>query len=108
VRIVFYDNNTRESGTIVADTAYQYTGTKVIKLFKNVVVSNTKGDTFKSDELIWDMINHKIYSNKPVDMLMANGNTGHGTSMETNEKFNPLTVKNQTGIIYVSDDMTRQ
>ena len=102
VKIIFYDKDLQETGTIVADTAYQYTNTKIIELRKNVVVKNLKGDTFKSDELKWDRLNKKITSNKPIDIFMANGNVGHGTSMETNEQFNPLTVQNQTGLIYVS------
>lgn len=101
VKIIFFDKNHQESGNIIADTAYNYTTTKIIYLRKNVVLTSIKGDVFKSDELTWDMNNHKITSNKPVDIKMANGNVGHGTAMETNEKFDPLTIKNQTGLIYV-------
>lgn len=102
VKIIYFDPNTaQEVCNIVADTAYNYLNTKIIKFYKNVVITSTKGDVFKSDELIWDQAAHKIYSNKTVDGRMADGNVGHGTGLETNEKFDPFTVKNQTGLFYV-------
>jgi LPS export ABC transporter protein LptC len=101
VKIIMFDKNQQQSGTIIADTAYYYASQKMIKLRKNVVATSSKGDIFKSQELNWDQLNHKITSNKPVDITMSNGNTGHGTAMETNEKFSPLTIQNQTGLIYI-------
>jgi len=101
VKIILFDKNQQPSATIIADTAYNYETTKILKLIKNVVASNAKGDVFKSDELIWDQNTHKITSGKPVDITMANGNVGHGTAMETNEAFNPFTLQNQTGLIYI-------
>lgn len=104
VKIILFDQNDtahKSNGTIVADTAYYYEVTKIIHFRKNVVANSTRGDIFKSDELNWDMTNHTITSGKPVDITMANGNVGHGTSMQTNEKFNPFTLQNQTGLIYI-------
>jgi LPS export ABC transporter protein LptC len=101
VKIIMFDKDQQQSGTITADTAYQYTNKKLIKLRGHVVATSAKGDVFKSDELNWDQLNHKITSDKPVDITMANGNIGHGTAMETNEKFSPFTVQNQTGLIYI-------
>lgn len=107
VTIIFYNDSTKKSGTITADTAYNYPdgSNNRFVLHKNVVVKNVKGDVFKSDDLNWDGSTHKIYSNMPVDMFMTNGTKGHGTSMETNEKFDPFTVKNQSGIIYLDKSL---
>jgi LPS export ABC transporter protein LptC len=106
VKIIMFDKSgLKESGTITADTAYYYANKKMIKLRKNVVATSAKGDIFKSQELNWDQLNHTIVSTKPVDITMANGNIGHGTAMETNEKFSPLTIQNQTGLIYVDSKM---
>jgi LPS export ABC transporter protein LptC len=107
VKIIFFDKNHQESANIIADSAYYYQSTELIKLRKHVVLTSAKGDVFKSEELTWDRVLHKITSTKPVDLVMANGNIGHGTSMETNEKFNPLTVQNQTGMFYI-DSKTGQ
>src|ERR1700761_995187 len=66
VKIIFYDSLRRETGNIVADSAIQHTASKIIEFHKNVVAKNAQGDTYKSDELIWDQNNRKIYSNKMV------------------------------------------
>lgn len=100
VKIILFDDD-KQSGTITADTAYQYPNQKLIKLRGHVVATSAKGDVFKSAELNWDQLNHKITSNKPVDITTANGNVSHGTAMETTEKFSPLTIQNQTGLIYM-------
>jgi LPS export ABC transporter protein LptC len=101
IHIIFFDADKSEMGNIIADTAYYYPATKVFLLLKNVVVTSAKKDVFKSDELKWDQVTHKITSSKPIDVKMANGNIVHGTSLETNEKFDPYTIPNQTGIIYI-------
>jgi hypothetical protein len=65
---------------------------------KNVVLTGIKGDVFKSEELKWDSEYHKITSDKPIDIRMANGNVVHATAMETNEKFEPYTLKNSNRV----------
>lgn len=104
VKAIFYDN-LKETGTIVADTAYYYQTRDILYLRKNVVITSAKGDVFTSSELTWDKANHKITTNKPFDVKMANGNIGHGTALETNEQFSPYTIQNQTGVIIVNRDL---
>jgi LPS export ABC transporter protein LptC len=105
VKVIFYDEHHKESGNIVADTGYNYEARKLIFLKKNVVVTSSKGDVFKSDELNWNTATHQITSNKPVDIKTANGNILHATAMETNEKFEPYSFKNQTGMIFINRNL---
>jgi LPS export ABC transporter protein LptC len=105
VKVIFFDEKHKENGNIVADTAYYYENTKIIYMKKNVVLTGIKGDVFKSEELKWDMNTHKITSDKPIDIRMANGNVVHATAMETNEKFEPYTLKNSTGFVYVDRNL---
>lgn len=105
IKIIFYDNQRQEQGTITADTAYYLQTQQMIKLRKNVVLTSAKGDVFQSDELDWDQFNKKITSTKPVDIAMANGNKGHGSSLVTNESLSPITIENQTGLIYVDSKL---
>lgn len=101
IKIIFYDKDLQEEGTIIADTAYYFEAKKLIKLRKNVVITSAKGDVFKSDELNYDQLHNKITSAKPVDIIKANGDTGHGTGLETNDKLDPLTINNPTGNFYM-------
>jgi LPS export ABC transporter protein LptC len=105
VKIIFYDKDLREEGNIIADTAYYFETQKLIEMRKNVVLTSAKGDVFRSEELNWDMLHDKITSDKPVDIVMANGNKSHGTSLETNKSFSPVTIQNQTGLIYIDSKL---
>jgi LPS export ABC transporter protein LptC len=98
VKIIMFDKNHQEEFNVVADTAYYYDLKRVVKFYKKVAITRVTGDVFRSEELIWDMNTRKIWSTKDVDFQMANGNHGHGTSMDTNESFYPLNMTNSTGL----------
>lgn len=101
IKIIFYDKNLQEEATIIADTAYYFETQKLIKLRKNVVITSAEGDVFKSEELDYDQLHDKVTSTKPVDIIKANGDKGHGTGLETNSRLDPLTINNPTGNFYM-------
>jgi LPS export ABC transporter protein LptC len=103
VKIVFFDTSRNESGSIIADSAIQHTQAKIIEFHKNVVAVNAQGDTYKSDELIWDQVKKIIYSNKPVQITTTNGTIINGSPFTSDEKLvHPLLGKS-TGVFQVSD-----
>ncbi len=97
VKVVFYDNNLKESSTIVSDYAIRREAEKTIELRKNVVGTNAQGDTFNSDELVWDESTKQIHSNKLVHVRMADGSVTDGTSFTSDESFNHWKLDNGTG-----------
>jgi LPS export ABC transporter protein LptC len=103
VKVTFYDNNLNVSSNIVADYAIRHEQEKVIELRKNVVGTNVKGDTFTSDELIWDENTRQIHSSKQVHVKMADGSITDGTSFTSDENFNHWTLTQGTGIIHVNN-----
>src|ERR1700712_2518815 len=103
VKIIFYDNNLVESSTIVADYAIRREIEKVIELRKNVVGTNAKGDTFSSEELIWDEATKQIHSNQLVHVKMADGSITDGTSFTSDENFDHWIMQQGKGIIHVND-----
>lgn len=107
VKIIFYDNQQQQQGTIIADTAYYMKTKQLIKFRKNVVLTSVKGDIFESDELDYDQFNNKITSTKPVDITTANGNKTHGTSFTaliTNGTLSSYTIQNQTAVFYTNSN----
>jgi len=104
IKIILFDKFHKETANLIADTAYSYQDNQLIKFYKDVVITSSKNDVFKSQELIYDRVTHKITSSKPVDFRMANGDIGHGTSLATNEQMNPFTVEHGTGSYYFSHD----
>ncbi|MDB5025329.1 MAG: lptC [Mucilaginibacter sp.] len=103
VKVIFYDNNLVESSTITADYAVRRDVEKTIELRKNVVGTNAKGDTFTSDELIWDENTKQIHSNKLVHIKMADGSITDGSGFTSDENFNHWILTQGTGIIHVNN-----
>src|ERR1700743_2537910 len=103
VKVIFYDNNLKESSTIVADYAVRHDLEKRIELNKNVVGTNIKGDTFTSDELIWDEDTKQIHSSKLVHVKMADGSITDGTGFTSDENFKHWILAQGTSKFNVKD-----
>lgn len=103
VKVIFYDKFLKESGNIVSDSAVQREKQNITEFYKNVVGTNAKGDTFKSDELIWDQDKKIVYSNKPVLITTKSGDVQNSTSFKSNEDFSNSTFGNATGYADISD-----
>ena len=108
VKVIFYDNNLQETSTIKADQGVYREQEKLIELHKNVVGTNSKGDTFSSDELIWDQNTRQIHSSQLVHAKMADGSVTDGTSFVSDENFNHWTMTQATGIIHVNSQQLGQ
>lgn len=103
VKIVFFDDNLKEKGTITADYAVQRERENTIEFRKNVVATNAQGEIFKSDELIDNQTEKKLYSTKPVQIIMTNGNIMYGTGFNSNESLYPWHIDQSTGVFHVEE-----
>jgi len=103
VKIVFFDENLGEKGSITSDYATRRDKENIIEFRKNVVASNTQGETFKSEELIYDQTTKKLYSTKPVQITMRNGNVMNGTGFNSNESLYPWHIDQATGTFPVTE-----
>lgn len=63
-----FDDKFKVEAIIVADTAWNYTARNLWRLKGNVFIRNMVGDEFKSDELFWDQIEAKVYSDKYIEI----------------------------------------
>ncbi|WP_428328572.1 LPS export ABC transporter periplasmic protein LptC [Mucilaginibacter sp.] len=104
VKIVFYDEDLKEKGTITADYSIMHDKENVIEFRKNVVATNTQGETFKSEELIYDGDKKKMYTTKAVQLTSANGNVMEGTGANSNESLYPWHIDNSTGVFHVKEN----
>jgi LPS export ABC transporter protein LptC len=105
IRIVFYDKVTqKESGNIVADTGILHEDDKLYEFHKNVVATNAKGETYKSEELFWNAGTKKVYSHKNVEVTMNGGNIMNGDNFESDDKFLHPTLRNSKGIFHVDEN----
>ncbi|QJD95682.1 LPS export ABC transporter periplasmic protein LptC [Mucilaginibacter robiniae] len=107
VKVVFYDKDLHTTSTITSEYAVTRNDNKIIELRKNVVATNNKGETFKSDELIWNEATRKVTSSKPVHITLSNGGYFNASGLETNEQFSPWSMPNTTGKLPVNQNVTQ-
>jgi LPS export ABC transporter protein LptC len=107
VRVDFYDVNAHEDGNIIADSGVYHDMDKRIEFYHHVVYTTAKGDTFKSDELIYDQAKKTMYSNKPVQIILAGGDVLNGINFTSDDKLLYPVMNQSTGTFNVSDAPTK-
>ncbi|WP_158989751.1 LPS export ABC transporter periplasmic protein LptC [Mucilaginibacter sp. L196] len=105
--IIFNKIDLSQMGTLTADTGIQSDDDNKLEFHKNVVAKNAKGETFKSDELIWDKTSKTIHSDKVVQIRMANGDIMNGTGFKSDQALAHWTMTQSTGIFNVTDAPTQ-
>ena len=102
VTIIFFNADLKESSRVIADYAIRRENEKQVELRRNVVATNEKGETFKSDELIWDETRKRFTSSKMVSVTFQ-GNTFYGTSFWANEDFSYYEITQSTGDLSLTE-----
>lgn len=105
ITVIFYDQNQQETSRLKADYAIRREHENVVELKRNVVASNTKGETFKSDELFWDENKRRFYSNKLVS-ITSKENVLYGTSFWANEDFSYYEIVQSTGDLRLTEEQS--
>lgn len=105
ITVIFYDQNQQETSRLKADYAIRREHENVVELKRNVVASNTKGETFKSDELYWDENKRRFYSNKLVS-ITSKENVLYGTSFWANEDFSYYEIVQSTGDLRLTEEQS--
>jgi LPS export ABC transporter protein LptC len=103
VKIIFYDDSLREKGTITSDYAIRLEKENKITFRKNVVATNSQGETFKSEELVYDQTTKKLSTTKPVQITMGNGDVMQGVGATSNESLFPWIIDKSTGVFHVDE-----
>jgi LPS export ABC transporter protein LptC len=108
VKVIYYEKGSfKESANIIADTGIYRETEKLFEFHKNVVITNAKGETYKSDEFYWDQVTKKIYSRKAVFITMEGGNVMNGVGFESDDKFLHPALDKSTGIFHVDEKATQ-
>lgn len=105
VKIVLYDGDLQEKGTVTSEYAVEKDKENMVEFRKNVVATNTRGETFISDELIYDLTKKQFSSSKPVQITMANGDILNGSGFISNDSLYPWTILHSTGIFKVDQKL---
>ncbi|RDC57074.1 hypothetical protein DU508_07725 [Pedobacter chinensis] len=93
VSIDFFSPSGKIDGNLVCDYAIRKDQDRKTEFRKNVVVKNNKGDTFSSQELIWDELKKIFYSTQRVYVKGADGSVGEGINFQAPEDFSTYTME---------------
>jgi LPS export ABC transporter protein LptC len=116
VKIDFYDEKQNKHNedpnkfivcTVTSNYAITSNNDKIIELHKNVVVTNKAGDTFRSEELIWDQNKKLIFSNQKCLLNKVDGTALDGTSFTSNETFTDYRFQQGKGNIVTNGNLTQ-
>ncbi|MCZ4224330.1 LPS export ABC transporter periplasmic protein LptC [Pedobacter rhodius] len=100
VKIDFFDVNQPGvvDGTLICDYAIRKEQEQKTFFRRNVIVKNAKGDTFSSEELIWDEAKKLFYSTQRVYIRDVNGeNKGSGIDFQAPQDFSTYTLNTANG-----------
>ncbi|MFY0603172.1 MAG: LPS export ABC transporter periplasmic protein LptC [Flavobacteriaceae bacterium] len=97
IRIINFENNGRDSVTVIGDYALSYTKTSISEIKGNVVVINhTENSRLETDQLFWDQKTKYFFSEKKFLLIKLNDTT-RGYGFESKEDLSKWVSKNVTG-----------
>jgi hypothetical protein len=102
VKVTMYDPYGRPDGNIVADSAIYRDVEKKIEFYHHVVYTTAKGDTYKSEELIWESLKKTMYSTKPVQLTLSSGDVLNGINFTSDDQLQRPLMNQGTGVFDVS------
>jgi len=101
VKIEEYDAQMHVVSHITAQYAKNYPSESRWEAKNNVIAVNAKGDTLKTEYLVWDMQKKKIYSDQFVKIIQKD-QVYTGVGFESNPDFSSYHIKNLKGNLYVN------
>jgi len=101
VHIEKYDRKMNITASIRSNYAKFFTRERQWEAKNNVVAVNAKGDTLKTEQLLWDDKKGKIYSDEFVKIIRPD-QVITGIGLEANQDFSNWKIKDPKGTIYVN------
>lgn len=110
IHIIFYDSIGGIRSTLVAEYAISYSGSKIMEAKNNVIAKNSAGQTLYTEELIWDQVQHRIFTENEVKIVTEN-KVLFGDGLTADETFNDWEITHPRAEIPLDgfeDDSTAQ
>jgi LPS export ABC transporter protein LptC len=101
VKIEKFDANMNIVSSITAEYAKNFDSDQRWEAKNNVIAVNLKGDTLKTEFLVWDTKKEKIFSDQFVKIIRKD-QIITGIGFESNQDFSNYEIKNPKGHIYVT------
>lgn len=94
ITAIFYDSTGVEKSGIIAGYAKEYPDKKIVEAKSNVQVISEKGDTMRTEHLIWDRNLQRLTTNASVRIITSDNEIIFGENgMEADERFTWWRIK---------------
>ncbi len=101
VKVEFFDDTLHITSTLTAKYARIYEEKENALIRDSVVVVNDKGETLKTEELVWNQGARKFYTEKAVHIITPT-QVIYGDGLEANEDFSWYQIKKPKGVVQVN------
>lgn len=106
VKIDFFNVATGKiDGTLICDYAKRLEQDQKTFFRKNVIVKNNSGDTFSSEELIWDEAKKLFYSTQRVTVKKITGDIIEGIDFQAPQDFSTYKINSAVGQAVLKDGL---
>ncbi len=100
VKIIKFDDQKKIVSSLTADYAKQFVKENRWEAKNNVVVTNIQGDSLKTEHLIWDEKNKKIFTEEYVKIIRED-QIITGIGLTSDQDMQNWKIKNPKGVLYV-------
>lgn len=101
IELVKYDEHQKIISSITADYAKQFEKEEIWEAKNNVVATNAQGDTLKTEHLIWEEKQEKIYTEEFVRIIRKD-QIITGIGFQSDQSLQNWRIKNPKGTIYIN------
>lgn len=101
IELVKYDEHQNIISSITADYAKQFEKEEKWEAKNNVVATNAQGDTLKTEHLIWEEKEEKIYTEEFVRIIRED-QIITGIGFQSDQSLQNWRIKNPKGTIYIN------
>lgn len=101
IELVKYDENKQIISSITSDYAKRFLSENKWEAKNNVIATNASGDTLKTEHLIWDEEEEKIYTEEFVKIIRTD-QVITGIGFESDQSLANWKIKQPKGTIYVT------
>ncbi|MCM1519592.1 MAG: LPS export ABC transporter periplasmic protein LptC [Lachnoclostridium sp.] len=102
-----FDDKMNVEATVSSDSATYLKNRQIWRLDGNVVIRNTAGERFLTEQLFWDQRLHKVYSDSFIHIERTD-KTLEGYGFTSNEQLTRYTINRVSGIFPASQFSPRQ
>ncbi len=103
LKVDFYEADGDIQSYLTAEYGISYPDEKRIIVRRDVEILNVKGERLNTEELIWDQVRGRIFTDKNVT-ITTKDQIIMGVGLESNQSFSDWEILNVTGTLNVSND----